>query len=165
MLAKREITRPYEAIHPLSNTAKGNVGHHVRANDATTRAPQNTEKARRFNASARSRTYFFFFLKDPPTPETSPLPLPAALPIYQVAADHRPRREPPHHLMPGRHRAERFRQHPEQRRERGGLHPRRHVRRDRRGRAVVHVRRGARSEEHTSELQSQSNLVCRLLLE
>src|SRR2546430_11340060 len=26
-------------------------------------------------------------------------------------------------------------------------------------------RRGARSEEHTSELQSQSNLVCRLLLE
>src|SRR2546430_6066451 len=27
------------------------------------------------------------------------------------------------------------------------------------------VRRGYRSEEHTSELQSQSNLVCRLLLE
>src|SRR2546430_8028996 len=27
------------------------------------------------------------------------------------------------------------------------------------------VRRGSRSEEHTSELQSQSNLVCRLLLE
>src|SRR2546430_11788665 len=26
-------------------------------------------------------------------------------------------------------------------------------------------RRGIRSEEHTSELQSQSNLVCRLLLE
>src|SRR2546430_3513752 len=26
-------------------------------------------------------------------------------------------------------------------------------------------RRGQRSEEHTSELQSQSNLVCRLLLE
>src|SRR2546427_8427846 len=26
-------------------------------------------------------------------------------------------------------------------------------------------RHGARSEEHTSELQSQSNLVCRLLLE
>src|SRR5205085_6306663 len=30
---------------------------------------------------------------------------------------------------------------------------------------AVHVQRGARSEEHTSELQSQSNLVCRLLLE
>src|SRR2546427_4660442 len=32
---------------------------------------------------------------------------------------------------------------------------------------LISVRRhaGARSEEHTSELQSQSNLVCRLLLE
>src|SRR4029077_13401413 len=28
-----------------------------------------------------------------------------------------------------------------------------------------HPRRGARSEEHTSELQSHLNLVCRLLLE
>src|SRR2546430_9478957 len=38
------------------------------------------------------------------------------------------------------------------------------------GRKVIEVRRlrellAARSEEHTSELQSQSNLVCRLLLE
>src|SRR5688572_31706538 len=37
------------------------------------------------------------------------------------------------------------------------------------GRAGDHVAlepcRGCRSEEHTSELQSQSNLVCRLLLE
>src|SRR2546430_10664872 len=31
--------------------------------------------------------------------------------------------------------------------------------------AVVGAHRDARSEEHTSELQSQSNLVCRLLLE
>src|SRR2546430_11436441 len=31
--------------------------------------------------------------------------------------------------------------------------------------AVVHVTPRQRSEEHTSELQSQSNLVCRLLLE
>src|SRR5256886_11796712 len=30
---------------------------------------------------------------------------------------------------------------------------------------VITGSRGARSEEHTSELQSQSNLVCRLLLE
>src|SRR5256886_4315242 len=30
---------------------------------------------------------------------------------------------------------------------------------------LVGRRRGVRSEEHTSELQSQSNLVCRLLLE
>src|SRR2546430_17684778 len=29
----------------------------------------------------------------------------------------------------------------------------------------AHVRNRPRSEEHTSELQSQSNLVCRLLLE
>src|SRR2546427_8747682 len=29
----------------------------------------------------------------------------------------------------------------------------------------VHRMRNSRSEEHTSELQSQSNLVCRLLLE
>src|SRR2546430_6658875 len=34
----------------------------------------------------------------------------------------------------------------------------------RRGRAVAD-RAAVRSEEHTSELQSQSNLVCRLLLE
>src|SRR6266567_6811673 len=31
--------------------------------------------------------------------------------------------------------------------------------------SAVGTRRGSRSEEHTSELQSQSNLVCRLLLE
>src|SRR2546430_13572148 len=31
--------------------------------------------------------------------------------------------------------------------------------------AVARLAREARSEEHTSELQSQSNLVCRLLLE
>src|SRR2546430_13378117 len=34
-----------------------------------------------------------------------------------------------------------------------------------RGGGLRLVRRGERSEEHTSELQSQSNLVCRLLLE
>src|SRR2546430_3188482 len=33
------------------------------------------------------------------------------------------------------------------------------------GRPLSFVRREERSEEHTSELQSQSNLVCRLLLE
>src|SRR5438270_6469917 len=37
-----------------------------------------------------------------------------------------------------------------------------HLERDRHGGAVD---LGQRSEEHTSELQSQSNLVCRLLLE
>src|SRR2546430_4378152 len=39
-----------------------------------------------------------------------------------------------------------------------------HHRRMRRAERVVHGAR-RRSEEHTSELQSQSNLVCRLLLE
>src|SRR6266511_3131082 len=33
------------------------------------------------------------------------------------------------------------------------------------GEAGSPVRRGSRSEEHTSELQSRENLVCRLLLE
>src|SRR5687768_18280536 len=35
----------------------------------------------------------------------------------------------------------------------------------RRGRAATDADRGARSEEHTSELQSRLHLVCRLLLE
>src|SRR5688572_31368746 len=34
-----------------------------------------------------------------------------------------------------------------------------------RARSSTRLRRRSRSEEHTSELQSQSNLVCRLLLE
>src|SRR6266567_8295800 len=46
---------------------------------------------------------------------------------------------------------------------------RRRRRRGRRTGSTTHRRprssRGRRSEEHTSELQSQSNLVCRLLLE
>src|SRR5688572_6847289 len=57
-------------------------------------------------------------------------------------------------------------------RPRGLLHPARRVPAhdpSRRSPAVQHHRlarhRRLRSEEHTSELQSQSNLVCRLLLE
>src|SRR2546430_11109051 len=45
-----------------------------------------------------------------------------------------------------------------------GARPRRGARRRVGGRRRPRPR-GARSEEHTSELQSQSNLVCRLLLE
>src|SRR2546430_13642587 len=45
----------------------------------------------------------------------------------------------------------------------------RHQRREAMRRVDVHLQRAevavVRSEEHTSELQSQSNLVCRLLLE
>src|SRR2546430_4517368 len=44
--------------------------------------------------------------------------------------------------------------------------PGRALRRDSAGRSGQTAHRpGTRSEEHTSELQSQSNLVCRLLLE
>src|SRR2546430_5188380 len=43
----------------------------------------------------------------------------------------------------------------------GDIHQRRHE--GRRGRRGIEAQ--TRSEEHTSELQSQSNLVCRLLLE
>src|SRR2546427_3364531 len=43
--------------------------------------------------------------------------------------------------------------------DRGGLGAR--IRQD----LGIHIGKRVRSEEHTSELQSQSNLVCRLLLE
>src|SRR2546430_11536735 len=56
-----------------------------------------------------------------------------------------------------------FRSRPEHRRRAA---PGRGVERDVvRVRGHGNVRAGIRSEEHTSELQSQSNLVCRLLLE
>src|SRR5256886_4906851 len=106
---------------------------------------------------------FFFFFNDPPPPEISPLPLHDALPFWrddpdlELAAD----------VRVGA----------------GGLPVAADLHRDlaRREQLVVLARRvggvgpelGAghhdvvlvRSEEHTSELQSQSNLVCRLLLE
>src|SRR5262245_63779804 len=83
---------------------------------------------------------FFFFFNDTPTTEIYTLSLHDALPIWRPAF-----RRP----ADGRDRAAR----------------RRHRRdEDRRGQDV---RRGAgaRSEEHTSELQSLRHLVCRLLLE
>src|SRR2546430_11871814 len=43
--------------------------------------------------------------------------------------------------------------------------PEHRVRLHQRVHQALQLRRGERSEEHTSELQSQSNLVCRLLLE
>src|SRR2546430_10247329 len=79
---------------------------------------------------------FFFFLNDPAPTDIYPLPLHAPLPIS-------PRRVRAGRRIPGRVRAPLPR----------GVPPIR----DRRARD--------RSEEHTSELQSQSNLVCRLLLE
>src|SRR2546430_13584951 len=78
----------------------------------------------------------FFFFNDTATTEIYTLSLHDALPISRASGPLRCRRPP---ARRGRH-AERPR--------------------------LTHEGRGPhRSEEHTSELQSQSNLVCRLLLE
>src|SRR5256886_7332600 len=102
---------------------------------------------------------FFFFLNDPAPPEFSPLPLHAPLPISvrapappgssggSAGATHPGGGSEGVVEAPSDSLAERF---PQLARE--DL--------DRAARAA-----GKRSEEHTSELQSQSNLVCRLLLE
>src|SRR2546430_17514885 len=89
-------------------------------------------------------TFVFFFFNDTATTEIYTLSLHDALPICAGG-----RGDALRHLREARHGAEgpdRF------------SAGRRHV--VRAGRP-----RGGRSEEHTSELQSQSNLVCRLLLE
>src|SRR5438132_3018580 len=94
---------------------------------------------------------FFFFFYDPATTEIYTLSLHDALPISVLRVD---RLE---HLVallphrPGRDDAQVHAFGQLLRRELGRRH----------GRAGV----GARSEEHTSELQSHSDLVCRLLLE
>src|SRR3989475_4859180 len=80
-------------------------------------------------------SYYFFFFNDTATTEIYTLSLHDALPIY------------PGHPVPA---------------ERRGDHDH-HDRAHHAGRDAL--LRAHRSEEHTSELQSQSNLVCRLLLE
>src|SRR2546427_4530581 len=82
---------------------------------------------------------FFFFFNDTATTEIYTLSLHDALPISG-------RPSPPVRRQSPRHRT-------------GPCRRSRPVRRPAPG------RRPCRSEEHTSELQSQSNLVCRLLLE
>src|SRR2546430_7614215 len=84
--------------------------------------------------------YFFFFFNDTATTEIYTLSLHDALPIYRGGA-RRTRAATPHAHDNGRSMPET----PEQLYER--------------------ARDALRSEEHTSELQSQSNLVCRLLPE
>src|SRR2546430_11375811 len=86
-------------------------------------------------------TSSFFFFNDTATTEIYTLSLHDALPICGRGA-RRHRRELP---LPEADRP-------------------RHARRARAGAPAARHGRG-RSEEHTSELQSQSNLVCRLLLE
>src|SRR5256885_2945105 len=107
------------------------------------------------------RVFFFFFLNDPPPPEFSPLPLPAALRIWgdflalrRLLNELAGRAGAPAVVPPGAvGKAVAF--------DRGAPVTQ-----------VTHrLNRGesapppARSEEHTSELQSPCNLVCRLLLE
>src|SRR5690606_39429703 len=97
---------------------------------------------------------------DTSTPEISTLSLHDALPISE-AESHEQRRcqnlpaRPPGPHLRGTRRRGRRRRFP-----RGQLDPGRGRRRSLPG---AHRRR--RSEEHTSELQSRENLVCRLLLE
>src|SRR5260370_3690969 len=81
---------------------------------------------------------FFFFFNDTATTEIYTLSLHDALPICDRY----------------------LRRHTRTRSWRGRLRHPPHYQRDQKGRPA-----GLRSEEHTSELQSHLNLVCRLLLE
>src|SRR2546430_2959411 len=108
----------------------------------------------------QTQIFLFFFLNDPPTTEISPLPLHAPLPISaplsvagqtqdakkQTAPSSPPAASPRLQKIvddAARAALERFKE---------------------KGLAEKNLA-VTRSEEHTSELQSQSNLVCRLLLE
>src|SRR2546430_12579812 len=86
---------------------------------------------------------YFFFLNDPATTEIYPLPLHDPLPISTAA---------PVRWSAAATRATRPRATSAAARRRCRA-------------ATTGCARVRRSEEHTSELQSQSNLVCRLLLE
>src|SRR2546430_5722253 len=105
-----------------------------------------------------SSPFFFFFFNDTPPPEISPLPLHAALPISitcrnRATSASRRSRTRASGLTPVSARIFFALE---------GPIPKMY------GRAYwIFLSRGrsTRSEEHTSELQSQSNLVCRLLLE
>src|SRR2546427_12327216 len=89
--------------------------------------------------------FSFFFFNDTATTEIYPLSLHDALPIYEPAGAGEPGVELM--LVVGPHRLD-------GRRVLGVG-----------GASAEHGLDRRRSEEHTSELQSQSNLVCRLLLE
>src|SRR5690606_42074604 len=102
-------------------------------------------------APARHSTLSCFFLTAPPAPVTSPLSLHDALPISHP--DQRLDR-PADDVVPPHHRGDRAAD--PARADHGAV---------RLGGAVQRRRRFTKSEEHTSELQSRENLVCRLLLE
>src|SRR5256886_10188449 len=96
---------------------------------------------------------YFFFFNDTATTEIYTLSLHDALPIFGAVLEADRARQPGRKLAMDlalrRARADRRPCH-----QVGDVLRRRHV-----------EEFGPRSEEHTSELQSQSNLVCRLLLE
>src|SRR2546430_6628143 len=107
--------------------------------------------------------FFFFFFNDPPPPETYTLPLPDALPICFEGLE-------------GEHVVEEPVSVRREQRGRGTGQPEQSQAQRIAGEPPVPARSRLsepgrerdpekRSEEHTSELQSQSNLVCRLLLE
>src|SRR3712207_7265756 len=84
----------------------------------------------------------FVFFNDTATTEIYTLSLHDALPIYRPRDPHR-----------------------QPRRRSADPHPPRHDESPRPHRRIHRHRQDARSEEHTSELQSRQYLVCRLLLE
>src|SRR5256885_10098986 len=107
---------------------------------------------------------FFFFDNNPPPPEFSTLPLHDALPICRLGRHRVEQRD--HRLLEGmgdvdtgEARGARGSQQILEPAARQALHVHQMV-------VAANPRRGeGRSEEHTSELQSPCNLVCRLLLE
>src|SRR2546429_7874070 len=112
-------------------------------------------------------TFFFFFLKNPPTTEIYPLPLHAPFPIYRL---NRPKRRAlGAALSEGVAGIERG---PGQLRDHQELQADGTAADDQDGFACRYAglldgfqNRVDESEEHTSELQSRLHLVCRLLLE
>src|SRR5256885_104212 len=112
-------------------------------------------KKKKHNALKPS-TFLFFFFNDPATTEISPLSLHDALPIFargrrDVVIVPRIDAHQPAAVLHQRHRQVTA----------GSAH----VRADLDGHRPGPAQCGQRSEEHTSELQSPCNLVCRLLLE
>src|SRR5256885_13066196 len=112
----------------------------------------------RTSASNIRAHLFFFFLNDPAPPEISPLPLPAPLPFWAGPAtapsDSRIQWRPTPQAWIGATLALCERTPPVSAARIAATLGAHHFK-----------RRVIRSEEHTSELQSPCNLVCRLLLE
>src|SRR3712207_7402136 len=96
-----------------------------------------------------------FFFNDTATTEIYTLSLHDALPIYRAVVRQRVHAAAGHGGDPVQ----------DLQRDAGGLRAGDELVRHRRERDAHAARGGARSEEHTSELQSRQYLVCRLLLE